>query len=131
MRRRGLADGEVHLGKLQACTHGEEREHIRACRTGPHGLRELAVRLLQVASMHGKAGRGGERQHARGVIVHPMLVSDGERSFQMLGRLRPSPAIHRQHCELGLAVDMVSVFPSVAPTADDSANRAPPGQRLR
>ena len=55
--------------------------------------------------MHSEPGRAGEGEHARGVVLHPILIDGAECTFEVLGRLRPAPAIHRQHGQLGLAVD--------------------------
>ena len=55
--------------------------------------------------MHREPGRAGKGEHARDVVVHPVLVDGGECHIQMLGRLRPSATIHRQQRELGLAED--------------------------
>ena len=100
-----VGDGGVHLGQLQAHAYGDIREGERAGRPGSHRPRELAVRLVPVTSVHSEPGRGGKGEHAEGVVVQPVLIDGGERELQMFGRLRPSPAIHRQHRELGLAED--------------------------
>jgi hypothetical protein len=61
--------------------------------------------LLQVTPVYSEPGRKGEDEHAGDVVIHPILIDGGECLFQVLGRIRSSPAIHRQQCELGLAVD--------------------------
>ena len=100
-----VAHGPVHLRELQSCAYSEPWQHICASRTGSHRLRELAVCLLQVATVHSEPGRDGEGEHAGDVVMHPILIDSGERQLHVPGRLRPLPAIHGQHRELGLAVD--------------------------
>jgi hypothetical protein len=72
-----------HLGKLhrtRTAMNGSTN-----WRTGTHRLREPAVGLLQVAAVHSEPRCGGEREHANGVVVHPMLIDNGECQFQVSG----------------------------------------------
>ena len=66
-----VGDGGVDLGQLQAYAYGKIGDGERAGRPGPHGLGELTIHLFLVASVHSEPGRGGEGQHAHGVIVQP------------------------------------------------------------
>jgi len=91
-----VARGPVHLGELQSCAYGEPWQHECAGRTGSHCLRELPVCLLQVTPVYSEPGRDGEGEHAGDVVTHPIPIDGGECLFHVLGRIRPSPAIHRQ-----------------------------------
>ncbi len=86
----------------------------RTARKGSTNVQDGRARIARVScrsassrspSVQRKAGRHGEREHARGVVVHPVLVDDREGPSDALGRLVPPPAIHRQQRQLGLAVD--------------------------
>ena len=107
--------GRVHLGELQAYPHRDRRKHEGAQRSGSHRPRELAVRLLPVATVHGEPGLGGIGQPAEDVVLQSELIDGGEGTLQVFGRLDPLPSIHRQHRQLGLAEDDgVDIAPSGA-----------------
>ena len=93
------------LASCSSDAHGEIGQRERQRRTGSHRLRQLAFGLVEVASVHSEPGRAGEGEHARRVVMHPILVDGAECTFDVLGRLRPPPTIHRQHGQLGLAVN--------------------------
>ncbi len=99
------ARDQVHLGELQPGAHGEKWQREGARRAGPHRPGQLAVRLVQVALVHGEPGGADEPEQARHVVVHPVLIDGGERRLHMLGRLQPAVVVHGQHRELGLAQD--------------------------
>ena len=65
-RRRLFADGPVHLGQLQSYPHREIGIANVNDGTGSHRQRRAALRLVELASVHGEPGGAGEGEHAVG-----------------------------------------------------------------
>ena len=123
--RRVVAHGPVHLGELQS-QRARRGTATRTCRVGRARIARVSCRFASFRSPRCTASRAAAAKASTldGVVVHPMLIDGGERSLHVLGRLRPSPAIHRQHGELGLADDeRIGCCTSRLPAADASANR--------
>jgi hypothetical protein len=100
-----VGEARVHLHQLQAYTNGDERQRVRARRPGPHRPGQLPFRLLPVTTMDGKPSRRGKGQHAKGIVVQPVITDRPECQPQMFRRLTPMPVVHGQHGTLGLAQD--------------------------
>ena len=101
-----VGQGQSAPRELEAHANGHRGRGDRARGPASHGAGELAPRLRQVAAVHRQPSGTGERQQARGVVPHPMLVDDGERSLEVPARVGPVAAVHGQQAELRLAHDV-------------------------